>query len=89
MNNNEAIIDRIKGVPAQSGTAESAADPLNPNIPWQDNRATPGAVPMVNYSAKVARGADTAMRTFLIWVAGFCTGAGVLFWVLAFSDHLR
>jgi hypothetical protein len=32
MNNNEAIIARIKGIPAQKGTPESDADPRNPNI---------------------------------------------------------
>lgn len=32
MNNNDAIIARIKGLPAQPGTKESEADPNNPNV---------------------------------------------------------
>lgn len=32
MNNNDAIIARIKGIPGQKGTPDSDADPRNPNV---------------------------------------------------------
>ena len=35
MNDNDAIIARIKGVPATRATAESDRDPRNPNLPPQ------------------------------------------------------
>ena len=33
MNNNDAIIQRIKGVPAQKNTLKDKFDPRNPNKP--------------------------------------------------------
>jgi hypothetical protein len=39
MNNNDAIIARIKGVPAQPSTMDSEMDPRNPRALHQDNHA--------------------------------------------------
>jgi 8-oxo-dGTP pyrophosphatase MutT (NUDIX family) len=36
MNNNDSIITRIRGLPAQSGTEESMKDPRNPNVELAD-----------------------------------------------------
>ena len=37
MNNNDAIIQRIKGIPAQKETLASKFDPCNPNLSTNDN----------------------------------------------------
>ena len=43
MNNNDAIIQRIKGVPAQKGSLKDRYDPQNPNKPEANDNPAPVA----------------------------------------------